>query len=69
MQTFLILDSRKTALVLANKEITRKQLSEKSGVSEVTISRIINGVQIPRIGTISKIAKALNCKVEDLIEM
>lgn len=54
-------------LILANRAITINQLSENSKVSRVTISRIKSGTQKARPHTIGKLAKALNCKVEDLI--
>lgn len=44
-------------------------LTEKSKVSRNTISRIKNGKTTEvRPSTIGKLAKALGCKVEDLLE-
>lgn len=46
------------------KEITQKELSEKSGIPQKTISRIESGKDYPNIRTIMKIAKSLDKKIE-----
>lgn len=51
------------------KGIKRKELSEKTGITETTLYRIEKGVQNPSIIYALKIAKALNTKVEDIFEI
>lgn len=60
----------KTTLEVAMAEscITLKELSKKSGIRQETITRIKNGFQNANPSTVGKIAKALNVKVEELIE-
>lgn len=55
-------------IAFAEAQITVTELGRLSGISPMTISRIINGVQSPRHATVGKIAHALGVKVEDLIE-
>lgn len=51
------MEIRERILQLLNKQnITQKELAEKSGVGEVTISRILNGHFKPKASTLSKIA-------------
>lgn len=57
----------KLDIYLANSCMNYKELSEKSGVSTVTISRMINGKQLPKTKTLGKIAKALNTNVTEII--
>lgn len=52
---------------LAANNINQRELSERSGISEVTISRYIKCRRIPRVGEILKLAIALNCSVDELI--
>lgn len=47
--------------------LSQKDLSELSGLSEVILSRYLNGKSSPTLQTIYKIAKALNCSADDLI--
>lgn len=58
----------KLDLAMANKAYSAKELSQKCGVSQVTIVRIKKGVQEARPETIGKIAKALDVPVTDIIE-
>lgn len=55
-------------LAMARECCTAEQLAKLTGVSQVTLARIKRGAQQPRPATIGKIAKALNVRVEDLIE-
>lgn len=43
--------------------MSQRQLSEKSGVAQKTISRIENGLDIPTIETLGKLANALGMKI------
>lgn len=55
-------------LAMANAYMSINDLAEKSNVSRISIGRIINGKTEPRPATVGKLAKALNVKVEYLIE-
>jgi len=54
---------------LARNCLTMKELSKKSGVSDVTLTRVNQGKQIPQPVTVGKIAKALKVDVEKLINV
>lgn len=62
------IDKTKINIAMANKEYSAKELSEKCGVSQVTITRLVKGIQTARPATIGKIAKALNVPVTEIIE-
>ena len=48
-------------------KITQEELAEKSGVSRGTISLMENGLVVnSKFETISKLAKALDSKIEDI---
>lgn len=63
------IDKMKIDIAIANKGYSAKELSEKCGVSQITIARLKRGVQEARPETIGKIAKALNVPVENLIDI
>ena len=48
--------------------ISQMELSKLSGVSHGYISELENNLKPPTIDTICKLAKALDCKIEDLIK-
>ena len=54
--------------LIFNNGFTYTELSQASGVSRGSISRIINNDFKGRPSTIGKIAKVLNVKVEDLLQ-
>lgn len=62
------IDSKKLMIAIANSGYSAVELAKICGVSQVTIARFKAGTQKARPQTISKIAKALNTKIEDLIE-
>jgi transcriptional regulator with XRE-family HTH domain len=47
--------------------VTQAELSERTGITEATISRIEHGLQSPRISTIRKLAKALGVEPAELV--
>lgn len=61
-------DNKKFEIAMANACFTAENLSKATGIAQVTIARIKKGIQNPRPVTVGKIAKALDCKVQDLIE-
>lgn len=48
--------------------MTQKQLSVRTGISQENLSRYESGKRSPKIGTAFKIAKALGCTVDELIK-
>lgn len=55
--------------ILAVKRLSYYELAKISGVNESHIGKIANGVCTdPKISTIQKLAKALDVKIDDLIE-
>ena len=49
--------------------LTQKELSESAGVSRKSINAIENGFYVPSTVLALKIAKTLNCKVEDIFKL
>ena len=49
-----------------SSKLTKQELSIKAEVSRKSINAIENGVYVPSTVLALKIAKTLNCKVEDL---
>ena len=62
------INAKKLESAMASKMLTGKMLSEKSGVSDVTIARIKKGKQKPKPITIGKLAKALEVGITEIIE-
>lgn len=62
------IDRIKFAAALAKIDITSKQLSEKTGVSRVTISNVKNGKSCGLL-TAQRIAEGLGLTVADIAEM
>ena len=54
------------AETLEKKGMTQRELAEVVGMTEVTISRYVNGERIPKISDALTLAKALNVEVTDL---
>ena len=52
-----------------SKGLTQQELSIAAEVSRKSINAIENGVYIPSTVLAIKIAKTLNCKVEDLFKL
>lgn len=48
--------------------ITQKQLSDSTGITEVSISRYVNGTRIPGVIAAVKIAEALHTTIENLVK-
>ena len=52
-----------------SKGLTQQELSIEAEVSRKSINAIENGIYIPSTVLALKIAKTLNCKVEDLFNL
>lgn len=59
--------SRKLNRKISLKNITRKELSDKAGISDRTLRRCFHGDSVPDIFTLHKIAKVLECNEAELI--
>ena len=51
---------------LEHSGLTQEELSEKTGISQARISEYLYGKHFPSFYQIDKLAKAMNCSVEDL---
>ena len=51
--------------ILSEKKITGKDLAKRVGLTETSISRIVNGGQLPKLETLFKIANALDVNIRD----
>jgi DNA-binding Xre family transcriptional regulator len=58
----------KLAVAMAKLCVKQEELARMAGVNTMTISRAKNGQGSVHLSTIGKIAKALNVRVEDLLE-
>ncbi len=47
--------------------MSQRALADRSGVGFVTIARIETGQQIPTLGTLARLARALNVRLAELI--
>lgn len=61
------IDTSKLLIAMANNCFNVNQLCDKANIRITTYRRIIKG-QYSKTETVGKIAKALNVKVEDLLE-
>ena len=52
-----------------NADLTQQELSESAEVSRKSINAIENGIYVPSTVLALKIAKTLNCEVEDLFKL
>ncbi len=50
-------------------DYTQRELADKVGVTQKTISKFENGLEEPKVTLLVLLAKALECEVEDLIEV
>jgi putative transcriptional regulator len=56
-------------LIRKARGLTQQQLSESADVSRKSINAVENGVYIPSTLLALKIAKTLNCSVEEIFEL
>lgn len=66
-ETWLLRFGRQLERKMRLKGIDRITLSEESGLSQAIIGKYIAGKSAPSLYNASKIAKVLNCSVEDLL--
>lgn len=61
-------DCLKLRQVRTEKGLTQAELSKKSGVSRSKISQYESGQMFPQVPTLLKLANALGCTMNDLVE-
>ena len=54
-------------ILLEEKNISQKDLAKKIGVTEATISKYINNLQMPRLDLVDRIADTLNVTTDYLL--
>lgn len=54
--------------IVKEKGITLNELAVRVDITQVSISRIVNGVAKPSLDTLQKIAEALDVHISDLFE-
>lgn len=54
--------------ILEAKGMSQRELADKVGITEVTLSRYINGNKVPKAPTAMCIARALGVDVEEIFE-
>ncbi len=59
---------KRLKVVLAEKNLTAKRLSEMTNISQSTISNYLNGKSEMKFSTLVKICRALSIEFEDLFE-
>ena len=52
---------------MEEKGYSQKDLSYETGLSEMTISRYVNGQSMPKISALFNIAMVLDCELEELV--
>ena len=56
------------AFLLKQKNISQKELAEKTGTTEAAISRYLSGKRTPRLPQLMSIVSALECSILDLTD-
>lgn len=62
------INKEKMQLAMANACMNTTQLSKKADISRFSLNAYVNKTRNPKPATVGRIAKALNVKVEDLVE-
>ena len=58
---------KKIDLYIREKGMSRRELAQKSGISEAAISRYINGTRQPKAVSLNAIAKALDVPISEFL--
>lgn len=67
MKEYLIFSERMKEAMKKNNRMTQMELSEITGITNVSISRYVNGQRVPKITEIIKIANALDVSCDFLL--
>lgn len=60
--------SKNLVSILSESRINQKELAEMTGLSTATISKYVNGIQMPTVRAIINISYALHISVDELID-
>lgn len=60
--------SRGLRKLRSDKELTQAELARKTGVTQAAISRYEDGSALPSLDTAVRIAEALRCSLDELLE-
>lgn len=61
--------STKLRDIVESRGISQAWLAEKTGTTEATISRYMNGVHKPNLAIVASIAKALNVSIDYIMDL
>lgn len=53
--------------IMKHRQMTQEELAEKVGTSQTMITRYINGYCVPSTIMLAKMARALNCSLDDFV--
>lgn len=59
--------SKRLNILISENNINQRELAEKTGISEVTISRYINGQRIPTVENLVRITKVFNVSTDYIV--
>lgn len=68
MKTKIKTNGRYFITLREKQNLTIKELSQKTGISETTLSNIENNKVIPRMGTLLKLVKFYKISLKELFE-
>jgi len=54
--------------MMAEKKVNIRELSKRTDISEVSISRLYHGADMVRFDTLNKICEALRCDLNDILK-
>lgn len=60
--------SKRLSFYMNYYDITQKDLANKMGVSEASVSNWVKGIKVPRADKVDKLCKIFNCNRSDLVE-
>lgn len=60
--------ARRLKYYMDGYKMSQKDLAQKVGVSEASVSNWITGIKVPRADKVDKICKIFNCNRSDLVE-
>ena len=61
------LDTRKIYLAMAEKGLTATEIAKQGGVSQQTVSNVLNGNRIGKVKVVPAICKALDLSAKDIV--
>ena len=59
----------KLQIALSHRDMNQKQLAERMGVTEVSISRWMHGTRIPKVSDLKKLCKVMNVSADWLLDL